>query len=147
MGTEALAIWSARGDAWGIALSLIQLEKVAHARGDTARAVSLLRQSLQANAQLGDKEITARATSELAAIVSGRGQSGEAAYLYGMVAALRAAIGAPVAPADRVAHEQAVAVVRASLDKAAFEAAWNAGHNCPLDQTIAEALRLVDAIA
>jgi tetratricopeptide (TPR) repeat protein len=139
-GEEALAIWKGRGDAWGTAWALIQLGKVARAEGAPARAIALLRDSLAANEQLGDKEIAARATFELAAIAGGRGEFSLATRLYGSVAALREAIGAPLAPVDRRRYEQAVAVARSALTEEAFAAAWHEGYSQPPENSLCDVL-------
>jgi predicted ATPase/DNA-binding XRE family transcriptional regulator len=144
---EALAIWRERGDDWSIAWGLIQLGKVARAQGDRARAVALLRQSLTSNAKLGDKDNAARAISELAAIASEHRLFDAAARLYGSVAALREAIGAPLAPAERARYDQEIAATRAGLDDQTFEAAWAAGLPLSLEDAVAEALVLAERLA
>jgi tetratricopeptide (TPR) repeat protein len=146
MGEEALAIWRDRGDAWGVSWGLIQLGTVARAEGDEARAIALYRQSLDSNAQLGDKDIIARATSRLADVACNRGRFALAARLYGVVTELREAIGAPLAPADRARYQLAVAAARAGLDEATFSAAWEAGRAVPTEQALAVALAAADEL-
>jgi predicted ATPase/DNA-binding XRE family transcriptional regulator len=145
-GEEALAIWRDRGDAWGVSWGLIQLGTVARAEGDEVRAIALYRQSLVSNAQLGDKDIIARAASRLADIACHRGQFVLAARLYGVVTALREAIGAPLAPAERARYQQAVAAARAGLDEAAFSHAWEAGRAMATEHAFAAALAAVDEL-
>ena len=139
LGEAALAIWRDRADAWGTAWALTKLGTVARAAGDVAGAMALYGQALASNAQLGDKEITARAVSGLAVLATDRRQFALAAQLFGSVAALREAIGAPLAPTERIGHEHAVSAARAGLDEAAFAAAWEAGRALPLERVIAEA--------
>jgi DNA-binding CsgD family transcriptional regulator len=142
---EALAIWRGRGDAWSVAWAQIGCGRIAHAQGDPARAVSLVCDGLAACARLGDKEIAARGISELATIAAERGELPLAARLYGNVAALREAIGAPLAPAERAGHDAAVDAIRAVLPGNAFAAAWEIGRALSLDQVIAEAAALAQA--
>jgi predicted ATPase/transcriptional regulator with XRE-family HTH domain len=136
MGAEALALWQARGDAWGIAWALVQLGKVARAEGRQARAEELFRESLSESIPLGDKEIAARAVVEIAAIACERGEFAQGARLYGAVAALREAIGAPVAPVDRVRYERAVEATRTALSIEQFNAAWATGYSLPSEQVL-----------
>jgi DNA-binding CsgD family transcriptional regulator len=142
---EALAIWRARGDAWSVAWAQIRRGRIARAQGDSALAVSLVCDGLAASAQFGDKEIAARGISELAAIAAERGELRLAARLYGSVAALRQAIGAPMAPTERAGHDAAVDTIRHALPGNAFAAAWEAGRTLSLDQAVAEATSLVRA--
>ncbi len=146
LGEEALAIWRDRGDDWSVAWAQIQLGKVAHAEGNVARAVAFLRQSLDDGARLGDKEIAVRAIAELAAIACGRGLFDLATHLLGTVAALREAIGAPLAPAERAHHDRVVAATRASLNEETFETAWAAGRMLSLEQASAATRMLVDDV-
>jgi DNA-binding NarL/FixJ family response regulator len=55
------------------------------------------------------------------------------------VAALRDAIGAPIARSERASHEALVSDTRAGLSSSAYGAAWEAGYGLPLDEIIAEA--------
>ena len=142
---EALAIWRDRGDAWSVAWAQIGCGRIARAQGDPARAVSLVCDGLATCAKLGDKEIAARGISELAAIAAERGELRLAARLYGSVAALREAIGAPLAPTERAGHDEAVDAIRAGLLGNAFAAAWEAGRALSLDQAVTEAAALTHA--
>jgi DNA-binding CsgD family transcriptional regulator len=142
LAEEALAIWRGRGDAWCVARAQIGCGRIAHAQGDRARAVGLVGEGLVGCAKLGDKETAARGLSELAAIAAERGELRLAVRLYGSVAALREAIGAPLAPADRAGHDAAVGAVRASLTSDAFAVAWAEGRALSLDQAVAEVTAL-----
>jgi hypothetical protein len=141
LGEEALAIWRNRGDAWGTASTLIQLGKVARAEGAPVRASELFRDSLAQNVPLGDKEITARAVFELAVLACERGEFSRGARLYGGIAALRDAIGAPLAPVDRLRYEEAVTATHAALSEEQFRIAWDAGYSLPPERVLSEALR------
>jgi hypothetical protein len=63
-----------------------------------------------------------------------------AARLLGAADALRDAIGAPLPPVYRAAHEHDMATARTALGDAAFAAAWAAGRALALEQAVAEAL-------
>jgi hypothetical protein len=77
----------------------------------------------------------------LASIAGLQGHMDRAAQLFGAAAALRAMIGAPLPPIDRADYEQDVAAVRAQLDAATFQTAWEAGHKMVLDKTLEFALK------
>ena len=63
-----------------------------------------------------------------------------AALLYGAAANLRVAIGAPIPPVDRTAHEHTAAALRAALGEDMFAASWAAGQALSLEQAIVAAL-------
>jgi len=69
----------------------------------------------------------------------GQGQPLSAARLYAAAAALRDAIGAPLAPTDRASYERRLADVRVQLEAAPFEAAVTEGRAFTLAQAIAAA--------
>ena len=139
---EALTIWQSRDDAWGVAWALTGRGKIARAQGDLAQAAALLNRALAACARLGDKEIAARAIAELAALAGERGELHRAARLYGGVAALREAIGAPASPAEQASHHRESEAVRARLGSEAFAIAWEAGHARSPDEIVAETAAL-----
>jgi hypothetical protein len=51
---------------------------------------------------------------------------------------LRAAIGASLSPADRLAHDHALAAARAVLGGDVYAAEWTVGQTLPLEQVIAQ---------
>jgi hypothetical protein len=105
-----------------------------------AGALAFLRQSLATSAALGDKEIAARAMSEVAGVAGERERFELAASLFGSVAGLREAIGAPLSPAERARHEESLTLTRAALDEATFRQCWEAGRTLSLEQAVDEAL-------
>jgi hypothetical protein len=82
----------------------------------------------------------ALALGGLARVVSTREEPRRAAQLYAASAALREALGAPVAPADRADHERRLAHLSACLGEEAFASAWSAGQAMTLDEVVAFAL-------
>lgn len=139
-GEEALAIWRERGDAWSVSWALVQLGKVRRAQGDESGALALYRQTLATSVALGDKEIAARATSEVAVIANTRERFELAARLFGSVAGLREAIGAPLSPAERARHDQSLTVTRAALHEEKYQQCWEEGHALSLEHAVSEAL-------
>jgi excisionase family DNA binding protein len=70
----------------------------------------------------------------------------EAAHLFGAVDALFERIGASLWPTDRVDYERNVAEARAQLDDEAFNAAYLVGRRMSLEQAIAEAAAVTEAV-
>jgi DNA-binding CsgD family transcriptional regulator len=78
--------------------------------------------------------------SELATQLMIAGQPERSARAFGAVAALHDA-GVPlVQSSDRIEYDVELAAVRAHLDAAAFDAAWQEGRIAPLEDVIADAL-------
>jgi hypothetical protein len=80
----------------------------------------------------------------LGALMAAQGQPRRAAVLFGAIRILRAALNAPMWPAERVEYERHLASVSAALSEGAFQAALQDGRTLTLEQTIVEALKLVD---
>jgi hypothetical protein len=76
----------------------------------------------------------------LAAVAVGRRQIDRSANLLGAAAALRQAIGAPLAAADRVDRDKSVSALREVAGEAPFERAWSEGAALTLRQALACAL-------
>ena len=69
-----------------------------------------------------------------------RAQLERAAQLYGAVAFLRDAIGAPIPLNERPSYDRDLAATRTALGDAVFEAAWAEGQVMTLEQAVAYAL-------
>ncbi len=74
-----------------------------------------------------------------ARVAAAEGKGELAARWLGAIDPHLALTGAMATPADRLEHERTLAAVHASLDDAAFDAAWNAGCALTLEQAVAEA--------
>ncbi|MFF9895633.1 BTAD domain-containing putative transcriptional regulator [Streptomyces longispororuber] len=126
----------------GTALVLAQLGYVAEQRGDAARAEHLHREGLAAARAAGDNRAVALALEGLAgarSLATDPAALTEAAGLLGRAAALRAAEGAPLPPAERADTDRAAARVRAALGDAAFTAAHDAAYTANAARTRGEA--------
>ncbi len=141
---ESLALRRELGDTWGIAISLLSLGCLAADQHDYARAATLEKEALSLYGELGDKRWIAACLEGLAAVAGVPGSTQEAllhaARLFGVAAALREAIGAPVEPNEREAHEQRVASVRTAIGEGAFVAAWAEGQALTLERAVPLAL-------
>jgi ATP/maltotriose-dependent transcriptional regulator MalT len=133
---ESLALYRDMGDRQRIAQSLCALGKVAAVQGNGATARALYEESLVI-ARVGHKLNMALGLEGLASVVAAQGEPKWAARLWGTADALRDAMGAPMAPVERLDYEQAVAAARAFLGERVFAAAWVEGRTMPLEQALA----------
>jgi tetratricopeptide (TPR) repeat protein len=108
--------------------------------GEVERALALYRESLEQLGAAGYKPHLIRNLEGLATVAATQGQAERAAHLFAAAASAREAIGAPLPPSERAAHERAVAAVRANLGADAFETAWMFGASLDLRQAVAQAL-------
>lgn len=133
---EGLTLYRKMEHREGIAEALALLGKVETTRGDSARARALYDESLALARDIGDQELIASGLTGLARVVAMQGELAWAVRLWGSAAALREAIGAPVPPIERADYDQAVAAVRDTLGKSAFDAAWAQGRLMPVEQVL-----------
>jgi non-specific serine/threonine protein kinase len=93
--TECLALDRAHRNEWGVAADLANLATVTLEQGDPERARALLREAVEAVAQVGDKELIAIALEIAAALAASVGEAERAGRLEGAADGLRERIGAP----------------------------------------------------
>jgi len=138
--TESVQIFRDAGDQHFVALTLSNLGHVAHDRGDDGGAAALYRDSLTLYRDVGEKLGLVGCLEGVAMVAQAQGRAEHAALLHGAAAGLRAALGAPLPPVERAAHERRAAALRETLGETAFATAWAAGHALSLEQAIAAAL-------
>jgi non-specific serine/threonine protein kinase len=130
-GYKGLVIMTARGLAY-----------VALQRGQVERAAALCRESLLLSRERRTPMGLAAGLAAFAALAAACGQPERSAKLYGSAAARL--VGYPGGrhrwPQDPVVQERYLNILRAQLDEATFNAAWEAGYALTLDQAIAVAL-------
>jgi predicted ATPase/DNA-binding SARP family transcriptional activator len=138
--TESLELSRSIGFREGIAWCEEQLGLVALDGGAVTQARARLRASYAMHRELRDRWRMASVLEDLAAaeLEPADGQpaadtvtGARAAYLLGVAAAMRDAIGTVLAPCERRQHERTVAAARAMLGEAAFEAARELGLRAP----------------
>ncbi len=135
---ESLAICRERGDRAGVARALHNLGLVALDLSDYGRASRALRESLEINRSLDGKVRVAESLEGLARLLRLATDAWSVAVLaLAAAAGVRDRIGAPLAPADRVAWERDVATVRRHLGERGFAAAWAGGAAMSLQAVIA----------
>jgi tetratricopeptide (TPR) repeat protein len=137
---EALALFQTVGDARGIAVSLMQLGKLAYVQGDPRQATSYYTQALTMAQRISNQEVIVFVLSRLAVVAAAMGRYARAASLYGAESALRAGLGLPLPPADQAEHDEGVTAARTGLDTPSWESAWSVGAGWTLEQAIAFAL-------
>ena len=161
--TDALRRARELGHPIGIPLSLMVLGHIALDQGDVDRAGSLLGESLAYLRELGErwgsagrlKGLAAVAAAPwgvpacldgLAAVAGARGEVARAARLFGATAALRDLAGYAREPVDQPGFERWIAPVRTALGEAAFAAALVEGQSVPVDDAVADALAIAEAL-
>jgi DNA-binding CsgD family transcriptional regulator/tetratricopeptide (TPR) repeat protein len=129
------------GDRRGMAAALANLG-VAYLRGgDLEQADRSIRESLQLRHRLGDKEGISTSLEKLAEVEAAREQAGHALRLWAAAAALRDAIGAPLAPSERASYDIVLAAARVSLTDDQIATIWAEGRSISTEQAVAYALQ------
>ena len=136
---ESLAHYRAHGSKLGSGRVLIHLGRTFAARGEFGRALPLLKEALALTTEVGNRGYQAEGLEALAAAVARAGDPQRAARLWGAAAAMRAAIGAPLPPADRSWYDDELATLERRLGQEAFVAAMEAGRLLTPDEAITEA--------
>ena len=137
---QSLATFREFGDRWGTALSLADLGNLAREERDFQSARSLYRDSLRIFLDLDYKRGVAQILESFACAAAGEDRAKEALALAGSAAALRHALGTPLAPADHAKLELRLDTARRSLPGSESAAAWMEGWTTPLEKTVDAAL-------
>jgi predicted ATPase/DNA-binding CsgD family transcriptional regulator len=136
---RSLAIAKATGDARRQYYVWYNLAFVAQREGDHHEAIRALRRSLVLCQELG---VPTDVVQELLALAGSLGALGEplrAARLFGAAQAYLQSSGTLIDPSDQPEHDRNMALVRAQLGEAAFDAAWAAGQAMTFEQAVAYA--------
>jgi non-specific serine/threonine protein kinase len=137
---QALTLARERNDTRMIVNSSIGLGHAELRLGNSTQAQTHLEEGLALGQELGTDSVLGLSMSGLAGVSVARGQPEWAAGLLGAVDALFAASEYSLPPADRADFDHHVAVTRAQLDEATFEAAWANGRAMSLEEAVAYAL-------
>ncbi len=140
---ESLARFQANGIMVEIGSVLHNLGYVMLAQGDQPRARALFADSLALHREHDNQPGMLESLAGFGALLAAQGQPRQAAVLFGAITALRAAIQAPMWPAERVEFERNLAGVRAALGEAAVQSAFRESHSLTLSEATAYALRAV----
>jgi predicted ATPase len=156
---ESRSSFKEAGDQAGMAEALGGLASVAATQGDFVAACDLYQESLLILQRIQDKELISPCLEGLATVAAelgtnpslqrgfastasrsgamqGEGELVWAAHLWGAAEALREAIGTPIPPVYRLAHERAVAKARAQFGNETFARAWAEGRTMTPEQAM-----------
>jgi len=137
---EALELYRGAGDRAGVATTLFNLGSVAGEQGEVVRAVALVRESIATFLELGDRSGFAWALEAFAAQAEHLEDPALATVWLSASAAIREAIGEPVAIAGRAWMAAFEAKLRDHLGSEAFAKQWVAGQDWPESAVIADAM-------
>jgi DNA-binding SARP family transcriptional activator/predicted ATPase/predicted negative regulator of RcsB-dependent stress response len=140
---ESLVIQRELGNKGDVAVALCALGRVARAQGDYAAARARYAESLALRQEMGSTIDLASILEVIADLACAQGQSKQAVWLLGAAQAVRAAIGAPLPPAEQANHDRVVATMRASLGGSQFTALWAEGQALTLEQAVQHASTVV----
>jgi len=127
-------------DAWGAAVSRLNLGILAIEQGDSLRSEKLLFEALRVFRRLRDDDASTECLESLAGAAGARGESSRAATLFGAAEAAREEPGVPIRPVDRERYERFVAHSRHGQDERSWASAWSRGRTLSLQQAIDQAL-------
>jgi len=112
---------------------------VALANGDLAAAHSNVQHALALFVQLGERRGAAESLAGFAAVAAADGRAEVAARLFGASEAVLTSVAGRVSQSNRAEYERWLALARAGLASDAFESAWSAGRETPLEDALAYA--------
>ena len=138
---EGVALCRAASDDWAVAVGLSRLGVIAYRQRDVDRADAASRESLGVCREVGDPRIASVALLTVGRVARATGALATAATLFGAVARLRGAAGAPLYPEERADFDHDVDALRRLLGRTAFDAAWSEGRAMSAEQAIERALR------
>ena len=137
---QSLAATRALGDRRGTATGLANLSIAYLRHGDIDRAEQAGRESLTIRQALDDQEGIATSLEKLAEVAAARRQAERAVRLWAAAAAVRDAIGAPLAPAERASYDVVINTARSSLTAERVAELWAEGRVLPLARAVDYAL-------
>jgi DNA-binding NarL/FixJ family response regulator len=128
----------------GIGFALISLARVDLDDRELRQAANRCLEALSVRRELADRRGMAESLEGMGLVAIAAGFLDPATVLFGAAAALRDAISAPFAGADRRRYDQAVTTLTARLGAQVFRTAWEEGRILSLSEVAerAEALRL-----
>ena len=133
---EALALDRKQGDTWGVVLDQQSLAVVSLRAGRIAEANELVSATFDYVATSGDTGTLVAAIEQSACIAAELGDGMRAARLAGAAEAIRDQAGTPITQSDAAFLERFLAPARATIDRAAWDAALAAGRALTQEQAI-----------
>jgi predicted ATPase len=123
----SLRLFEEQRDKRGMARALNNLGQALRARGEHERSLQVDQRALGLRLELDDRHGIALSLETIAQSVGLQGDLARTARLLGAADAIRAAIGAPLAPEESADHQRWLLASREALGDAAFTAAWEQG--------------------
>jgi predicted ATPase/class 3 adenylate cyclase len=117
----------------GLASCNHKLGQVALKRREFAKTASLLGKSLAIQREVGNKQGVAECLAAFAALSFEQGELELAVQVFGGTDDFLKALGAPLAPADRIEMEKGIDALRRQLGEEQFNLYWNQGKNLPAE--------------
>ncbi|MGB3715567.1 MAG: adenylate/guanylate cyclase domain-containing protein [Candidatus Promineifilaceae bacterium] len=117
----------------GLASCNHKLGQVALKRGEFAKTGSLLRKSLAIQREVGNKQGVAECLAAFASLVCALGELELAVQVFGGTDDFLKALGAPLAPADRMEMDRDIEVLRRQLGEEQFNLHWEQGRKLPTE--------------
>ncbi|MCC7371963.1 MAG: XRE family transcriptional regulator [Chloroflexi bacterium] len=115
--------------------------------GERERSAVALKAGLEAMWAVGDRAYLLPSLTTLALVAALTGQPDRSARLLGGVEAVAEALGATLAPVNRVTRDEVLAVIRTHLDPSTLDVNREAGRALAIHQVMVEALAVADEAA
>ncbi len=138
--SEAAELERVSGIPYGLALSVLRLGEMVSEEGRYQEARAYLCEGLTVCQAMRHQPLTATALAALARLAAAEGNYRHAACLLGAREALQIALGAPTQTRAEAESDSGIALLRRSLGDEAFDSAFAAGKEMPLDLVVQEAL-------
>lgn len=138
---ESLHIRRSLGDNGGVASTLLGLGDIARELTEYDQALEYYGESLQLLKLTGDLRYATLCLVSIAGIQTSLGNPLVAIHLLGAAETLRQSIAFIFEPADLLAYEKLVGLLKQQIGHAEFEVAWIEGSQFPLERVFALALR------
>lgn len=137
---ESLNLFRRLGDTWHIAYCFRLLGILAQLQLQYKEAEAFYKESLTLCRSLKEKWVTVECLEGLAGIAARIGRPERAAHLFGAADNVRQAIGLTLNPWEQAHHGREVALVRATLGRAAFSVAFAEGQAMALEEAVESVL-------
>jgi tetratricopeptide (TPR) repeat protein len=125
----------------GIASGLHKLGQVMRHKRDIERAREFFVESLILQQEAGNKQGIIECLAGMAGLELANEELERAAVIFGATEALLDALGAPLAPADRMVRERDLELLKDQLDPHNYSAAWEKGYAMTQEQAIAHVMK------
>ena len=144
---QAIETFQTTGYPWGLSDARAGLGGVRFCLGNLGQAAALYSDSLARAQDWGFTMLVVSPLFGLAAVAAASGQPETGARLVGAAEGIAASMGAPYFPRDNPIRDRALAALTATLGERQLAAAREAGRALTLDQAVAEAKAVAEAVA